>query len=56
MRNAVTGRKPEALSEVPESLKDTIKEAARRASGKVAEALSNGQADEVIPLPANLRA
>ena len=54
--NAVTGRKPQEEGEVPESLKDMIKEAARRAGPKVEEALSQPSEGLLFRLPEKLRA
>ena len=54
--NAVTGRKPQEVGEVPESLKGMIQEAARRASPKVADALSQQSEGLLFRLPEKLRA
>lgn len=56
MRNAVTGRKPEGLGEVPESLKGIIQEAARRSSPRVVEALSQKSEGVLFRLPEKIRA
>lgn len=56
VNNAVTGRKPQEVGEVPESLKDMIKEAARRAGPKVADALSQQSEGLLLRLPEKLRA
>lgn len=56
MTNAVTGRKPDASGEVPESMKDMIKEAARRAGPKVADALSQQSEGLLFRFPEKLRA
>lgn len=56
MSNAVTGRKPGLSEEVPESLKDMIKEAVRRAGPKVADALSQQSEGLLFRLPEKLRA
>ena len=52
----VTGRKLHEVGEVPESLKGMIQEAARRASPKVAEALSQQSEGLLFRLPEKLRA
>ncbi len=54
--NAVTGRKPQEVGEVPESLKGMIKEAVRRAGPKVADALSRQSEGLLFRLPEKLRA
>lgn len=54
--NAVTGRKPQEVGEVPESLRGMIQEAARRASPKVADALSQQSEGLLFRLPEKIRA
>lgn len=55
MLNAVTGSKSAMDDAAPESLKEVIREAARRASPKVVEALSQNTLGSVLPIKAKMR-
>ncbi|CAG8863123.1 hypothetical protein PS627_00059 [Pseudomonas fluorescens] len=56
MTNAVTGRKPEQGDcVVPESLREMIKEAARRAAPKVRQAVQTPRAAVILKLPDKTR-
>lgn len=56
MSNAVTGSKSAMDDATPESLKEVIREAARRASPKVVEALSKNTLGSVLPIKTKLMA
>lgn len=56
MTNAVTGRKPEQGERViPESLREMIKEAARRAAPKVRQAVQTPREAVLLKLPDKMR-